>query len=215
MLTACAGQVSSNGPLTPAQQQLKDSNQRFNQTLAEGAIIGAVLGGVLGAALGGRNAVAMAALGAGAGAALGGAAGYAVAHNNFEHARTEQNLQKAIAEANQDAAAYEVSADASARIIEEARAKVALLDQQYRQKKITASQYSQNLAGYRESSAIMEKQLGQMNTESATLRADAGTVSSDNSSIMIASAQHIEQARQKEQKSYQELQQILASGPAG
>ena len=66
-LTACAGQVQPSQSLTPAQQQLKDANQRFNQTVGEGAVIGALAGGVLGAVLGGRNKAQMAAIGAGLG----------------------------------------------------------------------------------------------------------------------------------------------------
>jgi hypothetical protein len=215
MLTSCAEQFASNEPLTPAQQQLRESNRRFTQTVGEGAILGAVVGGVLGLALGGRNAAQSAALGAGAGALVGGAAGYAVAHNNFEHARTEENLTKSIAEANQDAVAYQHSASASSQIAADARAKVALLNAQYRQKTITASQYRQSLASYHDSADIMQKQLAQMDKESASLRADAATIASNESQIMIASAHRIDEARQKEQRSYQELEGILASAPAG
>lgn len=215
ILTACADQGISGQPLTPAQQQLKQANQRFNQTVAEGAIAGAVVGGILGAVLGGRNAAAMAAVGAGAGAVVGGAAGYAVARNNYEHAQTEGNLKKAIGEANDDAAAYQRSADASTQIASDARNQVAMLDAQYQQKSITASQYRQNLASYRESADIMQKQLGQMDKESASLRSDAANVSSSDYHIMIGQADQIDRAKQKEQRSYQELEEVLASGPAG
>jgi hypothetical protein len=215
MLTSCAGQMATNEPLTPAQQQLKESNHRFDQTVGEGAVIGAVIGGLLGATLGGRAALQMAAIGAGAGAMLGGAAGYAVASKNLQQARSEENLKKAIGEANQDAVAYQRSAAASAQIAADARAKVALLDGQFKQKTITASQYNQSLASYRESADIMRKQLGQMDKESASLRADATTVPSDNARIMIASAHDIEVAQAQERQSLKALEDILSAVPAG
>jgi uncharacterized membrane protein len=215
LLTACAAQGIPNEQLTPAQRQLKETNQRFTETVATGAIVGALLGAALGATLGGRNRAAMAALGTGAGAALGGAAGYAVARNNLAHAQTEQNLQKAIAEANQDAVAYQRSAVLSAQIASDAHAKAAELDAQYQQKQITATQYRQSLAGYRESATIMQKQLGQMEKETALLQADGSAVGGGNGQTMVTSAQQIEQARQDEERSYRELEQILASGPAG
>ncbi len=215
MLTSCAGSMASNEPLTPAQQQLKEANHRFNQTITEGAVVGALIGGVLGAALGGRSALKMAAIGASAGAALGGAAGYAVARKNLAQAHTEEDLKKAIGEANQDAVAYERSAAASEQITADAKTKLAELNAQYRQKTITAAQYQRSLFSYHESAEIMKKQLGQMDTETTSLRADAATVSSGDAQIMIASAHQIEDAQAKERQSLKALEDVLSAVPAG
>jgi chromosome segregation ATPase len=207
--------MAATEPLTPAQQQLKDANHRFNQTVGEGALVGALIGGVLGAALGGRSALQMAALGASAGALIGGAAGYGVASKNLAQAHTEENLKKAIAEANQDALAYQRSATASEQIAADAQSKIALLDQQYKQKTISAAQYQRSLQSYRESADIMRKQLTQMDQETASLRADATTVSPADAKIMIASAHDIEAARTQERQNLKALEDVLSAVPAG
>ena len=124
-------------------------------------------------------------------------------------------MKNAIAAANQDAAAYQSSSYASAQITADARAKVAQLDAQYGQKTITATQYRESLASYHDSADIMRKQLAQMDKEATLLRSDAGTVPPDQGQIMIGSAQQIDNARVEEQRSYQELETILASAPAG
>jgi hypothetical protein len=174
-----------------------------------------VVGGLLGAALGGRNAAATAAIGAGAGALLGGAAGYGVARQNLQRAQTEDNLKKAIAEANQDAMAFQRSANASAQIAQDARARATMLQAQYQQKTITAEQYRRSLASYQQSADIMQKQLGQMNQETASLKTDATTLAANDSQTMIAIARQIDEARLREQRSYEDLQAIVASAPAG
>ncbi|TDH62160.1 hypothetical protein E2C06_13385 [Dankookia rubra] len=214
-LTSCAETFSAGQPLTPAQQELKQANQRFAQTTGEGALIGALIGAGLGAALGGHNRGQAALIGAGAGALFGGTAGYLVARNSFAQARTEANLRKAITEADLDAAAYNRSAVASEQIEAEARTRIAALDAQYRQKTITAGQYRQNIASYRESSDIMKKQLAQMGQTADSLRSDAITVPPADGEMMARSASQIDQARQREQRSYEELEALLASVPAG
>ena len=83
-LSACAGQVGGP-PLTPAQAQLQQANQRFAATVAEGAVVGAVGGALLGYLAGGARG---AAIGAAAGGVVGAATGYAVAHKNLSQTHT-------------------------------------------------------------------------------------------------------------------------------
>lgn len=212
MLTSCAGQMPGDEPLTPAQQQLKQENQRFTQTVGEGALLGALAGAALGAALGGGRG---AAIGAGAGLLAGTAAGYGVASRNLAQAHSEENLRNAIGAANDDALAYQRSAAASQQIAADARAKTALLAQQVRQKTITIAQYQQSLKSYRESADIMRTQLGQMDKETTSLRADAATVPPSDARIMIDSARQIETAKIQERQNLNNLEDILATVPSG
>jgi uncharacterized membrane protein len=209
-LSACAGQFS-NEPLTPAQMQLKQANQQTATTVAEGAVVGAIIGGLLGYAIGGgRGAV----IGAGSGMALGAATGYAVAQNNFRQARTESSLQALIQHANADADAYERSANASAQIAADLRAQSAQLSAQYAAHAISTAQYQERLANYRNSADIMTKQLGAMEKEAADLRKDAGSGGSDVLPLNRA-ASRIDAARQRESAALQDLNAALSAVPAG
>ena len=202
-LSACA--TTSNVPLTPAQAQLKQQNERLVTTVAEGAVAGAVIGALLGYAIGGGRG---AALGAGAGLAAGAATGYAVAQNNFKQARTESNLQGLIKQADTDADAYERSANASAQIAADLRAQNAQLSVQYASHAISATQYQGQLANYHASAETMQKQLTSMDKEAADLRADG-------SPQLTAAANRIDAARQREARALQELNAALSAVPAG
>ncbi len=95
LLAGCAsGGYDPN--LSPAQNQLRQSNARFNQIIGEGAGAGALLGGIAGLALGGRNRGQAALIGAAAGGALGAGAGYAVASNNLSRSSSEAQFNAAI-----------------------------------------------------------------------------------------------------------------------
>lgn len=82
--TTGLGSPESDVPLTPAEQQLRDDADRFNETVlggaATGAVVGAVLGALLAAASGKGEDIARGALiGAAAGGVLGGVDGYVTA----------------------------------------------------------------------------------------------------------------------------------------
>lgn len=113
LLVGCAANSGYDPSLSPAQNQLRQSNQRFTQTVGEGAVAGAVLGGIAGLALGGRNRAQSAAIGAAAGGALGAGAGYVVARNNLNRSSTEAQFNDAIQQASADSDAYQKSAAAS------------------------------------------------------------------------------------------------------
>ncbi len=213
-VTGCAPGMIAAGPMTPAQQQLVESNKRFNQTTAEGAIGGLLLGAAAGALLGGRNPAQSIMIGAAAGAVVGGAAGYLVARNNLKQAHTEDDLKKAIAEAKADADSYSRSAEASRQIANDARARAAVLADQVRSKTITAAQYKQNLIAYQNSADILRKQVAAMGPEIEQLRADAATYPQARAD-MLASANAIAAAQQTEKASLDALDRVLAAEPVG
>jgi outer membrane lipoprotein SlyB len=206
---------SSREPLTPAQQELVDENKRFAQTIGEGAVVGALVGAALGLAFGGNNRATAAAIGAGAGGALGAAAGYAVARKNYEQSQTEDNLRKAIGEARADTDAYARSAQASHQIAVDARGRVDALNAQYRTKTITAAEYRSKMASFNDSGAIMHKQIAQMQTEAADLRADAERSQSQDRQDLIASANQIDTSRKNMERNVQSLEAALSEVPAG
>jgi len=149
LLSGCAaGSGSYDSGLSPAQNQLRQSNARFNQTIGEGAATGALLGGLAGLALGGRNRAQATLIGVAAGGALGAGAGYAVANNNLNRSSTEAQFNDAIRQAGADADFYRASANSSAQIADDASADAARLGTQYRARQITQAQYRAGLAKY-------------------------------------------------------------------
>ena len=218
MLAGCAGQIGGP-PLSPAQQQLKQANDRFNLTVGEGAAVGAVALGLLGAgvgALAGGKKGALIGLGSGVvlGGAVGAAMGYNVARKNYAQARTEDNLRQLIAEANQDADAYHRSAVASRDIAKEARIKIAALDAQYRAKTITAEQYKQAAMTYRSSEDIMQSQLNNSTDKITAMRADAAHQRGADRSELLNDAHSVELARRALKESSDSLAATLAMVPS-
>jgi hypothetical protein len=218
MLTGCAGQLGGP-PLSPAQQQLRSANDRFNQTVGEGAAIGAIALGLVGAGVGAvaggkQGAVIGLAAGAALGGAVGAAMGYNVARKNYAQARTEDNLKKLIGEANQDADAYHRSASASRDIAKEARVKIAALDAQYRAKTITAEQYRQSSMTYKSSADIMQAQLTSSTAKITAMRADAARQKTSDRNELLNDARQVELARRALKESSDSLAATLAMVPS-
>jgi hypothetical protein len=158
-LTACqtSGGRADDPNLTPAQRQLRQETARFNQTVGEGAVIGAVAGGLIGALAYSDNPLAGAAIGAAAGGALGAGAGYFVATQNESYATEEDRLEAEIAAARQEVASYQRIVSSAQAVVDQHKARIAQLNGQLRQGQITASQY-------RTQTASMEADLQEIRT---------------------------------------------------
>ena len=210
VLSGCASQVAYDNSLSPAQNQLRQANARFNQTVGEGAVAGALVGGLAGLALGGRNRAGAAAVGAGAGAALGAGAGYLVARNNLGRSSTEAQYADAIQQAAADAEAYRTSADASRQIADQATADAARLGAQYRARQITQAQYQAGLAKYQADNDIITKQANDARQTAAALRQDARSASAANRGQLVNSAADMEASQRELEQSRIRLSRALA-----
>ena len=150
-LAACSTTGSGFGAdesnLTPAQRELRQEAERFNQTVLEGALTGALIGGIAGALLSEDDPLAGAAIGAGAGAAVGAGAGYFVASQNEEYANEEQRLEAQVAAAQEDVARYERIVLSTERVVNEYRQRIARLDSQYAAGQVTAAEYRNQVVG--------------------------------------------------------------------
>ena len=210
-LTGCAGGANSYGSgLSPAQNQLRQANARFNQTVGEGAAAGAVLGGITGLALGGRNRGEAALIGAAAGGAVGAGAGYLVARNNLSRSSTESQFSDAIQQASADADAYRASADASSQIADQASSDAARLGSQYRARQISQQQYRAGIAKYQADNDIISKQVGQAQEAAAAMRQDSRVASGPNSARLANTANDVEASRRQLEQSQVRLSRILA-----
>ena len=197
LLSGCAGAGAYDPGLSPAQNQLRQSNARFNQTVGEGAGAGALLGGLAGLALGGRNRGQAMLIGAAAGGALGAGAGCAVAHNNLSRSSTEAQFNDAIQKASVEADAFRSSADASRQIADQATADVRKINQQLRAGQITEAQHRKVLASFQTDNKNVTQQITEAQKTVAAMRQDASMASGVNRERLLKSAMDVEGSRKQ------------------
>lgn len=214
-LAGCA-QATYDNSLSPAQNELRAANARFTNTVATGAVAGAVLGAGAGALLAGRNNRAQGALiGAAAGGALGAGAGYAVASNNARQTRSEDSYNSAIQEAQGEADAYRRSAVASASIANEAETKLRTLNAQYAAKQISADAFRAQLANYRSDLEILNKQVADSSKTSASMRTDARSAGRGRGQQLASTASEIERSNSELRNNASRISRVLAASPVG
>lgn len=209
-LSACASQTAYDSSLSPAQNQLRQSNARFNQTIGEGAGAGALVGGLAGLALGGRNRGQAALIGAGAGAALGAGAGYLVARNNLNRSSTEAQFSDAIQQASADADAYRQSAGASRQIADQADADSRRLRGQLQAGQISRAQYQAGLRKYQGDLDIMNQQTQKAQQTSAALRQDSQAARGPDRARLSQLSADVNASEQQTQSAASRLSRLLA-----
>ena len=158
VLGGCAtDRAGQSANLTPAQRELRQEADRFNQTVAEGAIAGAVIGGILGAIIADDdNRAAGAAIGAAAGAAVGGGAGYFVASQNRNYANQEQQVNAQIAAAQQDVARYRTIVQTTQQVVNQHKARIAQLNAQYSAGQVSLVQVQSEQSTMREDLTLIQ-----------------------------------------------------------
>ncbi len=209
LLAGCAaGGYDPN--LSPAENQLRQSNTRFNHTVGEGAGAGAILGAVAGLALGGRNRGQAALIGAAAGGALGAGAGYAVASNNLNRASSEAQFNDAIQQARADSEAYRSSALLSRQVADEALADARRLNGQLRAGQITQAQYRSALSKYQADSDAMTKQITEARKAATAMRQNAAVASRANNGELSRSAADVETSSSQIEQSQVRISRMLA-----
>ena len=211
LLAGCAGGGGGYDPsLSPAENQLRQSNARFNQTVGTGAGTGALLGAVAGLALGGRNRGQAALIGAAAGGALGAGAGYAVARNNLNRASSEAQFNDAIQEANAEANRFRSAAQASQQVADEATADVRKLNGQLRAGQISQTQYRSALSKYQADNSALSTQISEARKAAAVMRQNAQVASAANSGQFTRSAADVEAYRNQIEQNQIRLSRSLA-----
>ena len=209
LLVGCAA-GGSDPSLSPAENQLRQSNARFNQTVGTGAGTGAVLGAVAGLALGGRNRGQAALIGAAAGGALGAGAGYAVASNNLNRASSEAQFNDAIQRASADAEAYRSAALLSRQVADDATADLRRLNGQLRAGQITQAQYQSSIVKYQADSDAMTKQITEAQKASAQIQKGVQVASGANRGELSRSKADIDAARNQIEQNQVRLSRLIA-----
>lgn len=205
-LSACASTHGADGqPLTPAQRELREQNERFNETIATGAVVGALVLGILGAVVAGRdNRAAGAAVGAATGAAVGAAAGHYLAKRNQRYASREQAAMARTDAAQREAADLAATARASEQVTAENRAKLARLEAQVRAGQATAAQLAAQRRTAQQDLDLMESAIDHSRKVESAMRADG----------VPDQAASVAQSRQRMEESARQLREALAKSPS-
>lgn len=214
-LGGCAtGGASYDGtPLTPAQAALRAQTDRFNETVATGAVAGALLGALIGAISDSKNPGRGAAIGAAAGGVLGGASGYYIATENERYANQEQALQARIEAARNEADSYRKIASASARVAADNRQRIATLEQQYRNGQISARDYKARTASMEDDLRLMDEALANSRDVRSKMAQDSAYAGSYGRASLNQSNADIGRSAQEIARSRDELARALAAVP--
>ena len=144
VLGACT--TTNNENLSPAEKKMREQADTFNQTMAEGALVGCLAGTIIGALASNRHHGSGAAIGCGAGAAMGGAAGYAVASKQESYANEEARLNAKTAEVKADNQRLAGLIDTSRTVTASDKAEIESLDKKIAAGKITAEKAKVKIA---------------------------------------------------------------------
>lgn len=181
-LSGCVTTNAASENLTPAQRELRQQSERFNETVAVGAAAGAILGCALGAAINRNNRAGGCAAGGVLGGVAGAGSGYYIATRNQQFATREQAAQARADAARREADDLSRTADVAERVARENKEKIASLDERYRKRQITAEQYRAQTLAMREDTQAMKRaseNAGKVSSQMAADSAGAGTGSAE------------------------------------
>lgn len=205
-LGGCVTASESAENLTPAQRELRQQTQRFNETVATGAVAGAALGCLVGVLASSRNRGAGCAVGAGVGALAGGGTGYYIASRNEQYASREQAANARAAAARKEADDLARTADVAERVTRENKAQLASLDQRYRAGQLTAAQYRAQTEAMREDAKTIRKASEEAGKAQSAMNSDGGAAREQ--------APRVAQAQRRLDSSARELEEALNRVPA-
>jgi uncharacterized protein YcfJ len=212
---ALAGCVTTqDAQLSPAEQRLKQSASRFNETVATGAVAGAVLGAFLGAlAAGPNNRQQGAMFGAAAGTAIGAGSGYYIATRNEQYASREQTMNARLTAAQREVDSFRDLAQSSRQVAEENTRKLSALGQRFDARQISADEYRRQAAASRQMSDLMTKTIAEGEKVSRQLDQDTSSASGADQRTLAEAKRQVDQQVQVIRESQVRLAQSLAALP--
>jgi uncharacterized protein YcfJ len=145
---------ASSEPLTAEEARLRQQNENFALTVAEGAVAGAALGALIGGLVGGWRG---AAVGAGVGGLTGGATGAYVASKQREYANEEARIDSMVADVQQDNDNLRQYIATAEQVIEADKQKLAGIETQLAAKEITRTEAQQKLARIKDNGGVIEE----------------------------------------------------------
>jgi len=163
ILSACQT-LSTRGsqPLTPEEQRMRQQADTFNETMIEGALVGAAVLGVLTyMATGDQNKALQ---GAAAGALIGAGAGHYMASKQQQYATEEERLDSIVADVRADNAKLARLNRSAQEVIVADLAKIERLDTQLAQGKISGEEARREMATVDDNRAYLSSTLANLKT---------------------------------------------------
>ncbi|MCB2100624.1 MAG: hypothetical protein KDE22_07125 [Rhodobacterales bacterium] len=163
VLSACqttgggAGPGGQPDPMTAQEASLREQNDAFNRTVAEGAMMGALAGALIGGLIAGNARGA--AIGAGVGALAGGASGYYVAQQQRNYANEESRIDAMVADVRADNERTAQYLSTAQQVIANDRRKLAELNRQYAAKTISLQEGQAKLSRVKDNQKVMRETL--------------------------------------------------------
>ncbi|MFC7453442.1 glycine zipper domain-containing protein [Insolitispirillum peregrinum] len=178
LLSACQTTTNSNGePLSPAEQRLRQQADTYNQTIAEGALLGCVLGGVLGAATAQKgNRLQHAAIGCAIGGGIGAGAGAYVADKQEKYANKEQQLDSMIADVREENGRLANVIATTEQVVAEDKQRIEQIDKDLAAGKITMDQAKSKMASVDSNTAYLDSTLTELRKRQANYTEAANTL---------------------------------------
>ena len=183
-LAGCASTYDDGRPLTPAQRELRAQNERFNETIATGAVVGAVIGAT-------------------AGAMVGAAAGHYLATRNERYASREQAAIARTQAAEREAAEFAKTARAAEQVAAENRARLRQLEAQVRSGQATVAQLAAQRRAAEQDLALMDSAIGNARKVEDAMRQDG----------VPDQAASVAESRRRMEESARQLREALGQSP--
>ena len=159
----------SEDELSPAQHRLRERKTAFEDTVWEGALIGAGVGALLGA-LFSEDKTTGAILGGIGGAIAGSLAGKYIADKQSQYADREDQLDAMILDVRNKNGEAEALIESIEEVVAEDKRRLVLLNQQFAQKQISETDYQQQLAIVRSDREAMRDAIGSADEQLTTFR---------------------------------------------
>jgi uncharacterized protein YhaN len=189
----------SSEPLTPAEQEMRNDADVFNETVFGGAATGAALGGLLCALSllsGGKNNAAVCATAIGVGAALGAVDGYMVATRQEAARRQVREIDVVTEDIEQSNARLRKLVASSQKVVEQNRERINEVKLKVAQNQARAEELTREQARLDDNIAVMSNTLDSLRDERDAYVEVAGELGAQGQDTAKLRAQVVEMNRQ-------------------
>jgi len=210
-LSGCVTTSGGSENLTPAQRQLRQQTERFNETVATGALVGALLGCALGAAIDKNDRGRGCAAGGVVGGVTGAGSGYYVATRNQTYATREQAAQARITAAQREAEDLSRTAAIADQVTRENLAQIERLDRSFKARQLSAAQYRAQTESMRTDLQAIRSAAEGAGKSAQALAADSA---GPGGPVLSDQAMRVAQAKRRLDGSVNALEEALKRVPA-
>lgn len=167
LLTGCVT-TRDYSQMTPAERKMREQADVYNQTIAEGAVLGCLVGIGIGALASSNNRGQNALIGCGVGAVVGGGAGAYVADKQESYATREQQLDAMIADVRTENQRLAGLVTTTRQVIADDKARIDQIDSDLAAGKITMAQAQTKMAAVDDNTTYLDNTLTELRKRQQT-----------------------------------------------